>query len=347
MAVALALAACGGDDNPAAGSGGVATALSQLDESRMITTAVATEWLTVKDKFGPAYAGSEKYDNYIAFLEEKMRGLGMVDFTRYTFPYPFWSTTEWPDKSGWSLSSDGTSVDVASYATNSGNTGAGGVTGQMIVYDPTLPAARRPTAAQMAGKIVVIKHPAYATQTTPSTGNALFDYEFRTDSDRFPVPTGQIVPASVDADYRNRSQLSTATTYGINVCQAAGALAAVWVLDMSPLAAQGARQHGTPRQYNCPGVLLDRNAGVKVLADAAAGKTAKVVLNSTVKDTRPAQIVAYLPGRNYGKDNDQKLLMVTHTEGQSNVEDNGSLGILAVLSYYSKIPQAERPRTTA
>jgi hypothetical protein len=37
--------------------------------------------------------------------------------------------------------------------------------------------------------------------------------------------------------------------------------------------------------------------------------------------------------------------MVTHTEGQSNVEDNGSLGILGDLHYYAKIPQAERPRT--
>ena len=109
------------------------------------------------------------------------------------------------------------------------------------------------------------------------------------------------MPLSNDADFRNRTQLSTATTYGINVCQAAGGLAAIWVLDMSPLAAQGARQHGTPRHYNCPGVLLDRNAGQKVLADAAAGKTATVVLNATVKDTRPAQLIAYLPGKNYGK----------------------------------------------
>jgi hypothetical protein len=351
-AAVFAVAGCGGSDSPAETPGAAATPavptkspLSYIDETKMVSAAEAKDWLVIKDNFGPAYAGSEKYDSYIAFLETKMRAMGMVDFTRYTFPYPFWSTTEWPDKSGWSLKSDGTAIDVASYATNSGNTGAAGVTAQMIVYDPTLPAAQRPTAAQMAGKIVVIKHPPHSITGTPTTSSALFDYEFRTDNDRVPIPVGQNIPASVDADYRNRAQLSTATTSGINVCQAAGAAAAIWVLDMSPLAAQGARQHGTPRQYNCPGVLLDRNAGVKVLADAVAGKTATVVLNSTIKDTRPAQIVAYLPGRNYGKDNDQKLLMVTHTEGQSNVEDNGSLGILGVLKYYSQIPQADRPRT--
>ncbi|MFG5410278.1 hypothetical protein ABXN37_22005 [Piscinibacter sakaiensis] len=357
MAVA-ALAACGGNDGdtpvaaapvpaPAPAASAPATAkdpLSYIDETKMITSAEAKEWLVTKDNYGPAYAGSAKYDAYIAFLEKKMREYGLVDFTRYTFPYSFWETTEWPDKSGWSLTSDGTKVDVASYATNSGNTGTAGVTGQMIVYDPTLPAAQRPTAAQMKGKIVVIKHPAYATQSTPGTGNSLSDYEYRSDPETF-AQVGEIMPLNKDADFRNRTQLSTATTYGINVCQAAGGLAAIWVLDMSPLAAQGARQHGTPRHYNCPGVLLDRNAGQKVLADAAAGKTATVTLNATVKDTRPAQLIAYLPGKNYGKANDQKLLMVTHTEGQSNVEDNGSLGIMGVLHYYAKIPQAQRPRT--
>lgn len=318
--------------------------LTYIDETKMISSSDANDWLTVKDKYGPAYAGSAKYDAYIAFLETKMREYGLVDFTKYTFPYSFWETTEWPDKSGWSLSSDGSGVEVASYATNSGNTGPSGVTGQMIVYDPTLPAAQRPTAAQMKGKIVVIKHPAYSTQTVATSGNSLSDYEYRSDPQTF-AQVGQIMPLSNDADFRNRSQLGTATTYGINVCQAAGGIAAIWVLDMSPLAAQGARQHGTPRHYNCPGLLLDRNAGQKVLADATSGKTATVKLTATVKDTRPAQIVAYLPGKNYGKTNDQKLLMVTHTEGQSNVEDNGSLGILGVLHYYAKIPQAQRPRT--
>jgi len=355
LVASAGLAACGGssDDGGAAAAAAAAAAsaaanakdpLTYIDETKMVSSAEAKEWLVNKDNLGPAYAGSAKYDAYIAFLEKKMRELGLVDFTRYTFPYPFWETTEWPDKSGWSLTSDGTKIDVASYATNSGNTGATGVTGQMIVYDPTLPVAQRPTAAQMKGKIIVIKHPAYSTQSAPSTGNSLSDYEYRSDPQTF-ANVNQIMPLSNDADFRNRTQLSTPTTYGTNVCAAAGGLGAVWVLDMSPLAAQAARQHSTPRHYNCPGVLLDRNAGQKVLADAAAGKTATVVLNATVKDTRPAQVIAYLPGKNYGKANDQKLLMVTHTEGQSNVEDNGSLGIMGVLHYYSKIPQADRPRT--
>ena len=320
--------------------------MTYVDETKMVSSAEAKDWLTAKDNFGPAYAGSPKYDQYLAFLEEKMRSYGMVDFTRYTFPYPYWHTTEWPDKSGWSLKSDGAAVDVASYAVNSGTTGPTGVTGTMILYDFNVPAAQRPTAAQMKGKIVVIKQQIYSADAAGSAiaGAGFPDYKFRTDPDTFPTAVNQPVPASVDADFRNRAQLGNGSV-GSSVCQAAGGIAAVWVLDMSPLAAQGARQHATPNQYNCPGVLVDRNAGAKVVADASAGKTATVVLDATTTATRPAQIVAYLPGRNYGKPTDQKLLLITHTEGPSNVEDNGSLGIMGVLKYYSQIPQAQRPRT--
>lgn len=326
---------------PAPASAPSVNPMTTLDESKIVTAAEASAWLTEKDNLGPAYAGSKKYDQYIAFLEGKMRALGMVDFTRYTFPYPFWETTEWPDKSGWTLMSNGVKQDVAAYAVNSGSTGANGVTGQMILYDLNVPAAQRPTAAQMSGKIVVIKQQTYASVTS---GSALPDYEFRTDPETF-TPTGQVVPASADADFRNRQQLGSATSYGANVCASAGGIAAIWILDMSPLAAQGARQHTTPKPYNCPGVMVDRNVGVAIAADAAAGKQATVVLNATTTDTRPAQIVAYLPGRNYGKANDQKLLMITHTDGPSNVEDNGSLGILGVLNYFAQIPQAQRDRT--
>lgn len=343
-AAALVAAGCTSDDDVATTTP-AQDPLAAVDEAKMLSAAEAREWLVAKDNLGPTYAGSEKYDRYIALLEEKMRALGLVDFTRYTFPYPYWQTSEWPDKSGWSLVSDGAAVEVASYATNSGSTGAQGVTAQMVVYDPTLPAAQRPTAAQMAGKIVVIKQPAFSTITAASNATALFDYEFRTDPETFPISPGKIIPASVDADFRNRTQTNSATAYGINVCQAAGAAAAIWVLDLSPLAAQAMRQHSTPKVYNCPGVMLDRNAGAKVLADAAAGKTATVKLVATTVDSRPAQLVAYLPGRNYGKADDQKVLMITHTDGMSNVEDNGSLGILGVLKYFAQIPQAQRPRT--
>src|SRR5258705_13257946 len=89
--------------------------------------------------------------------------------------------------------------------------------------------------------------------------------------------------------------------------------------------------------------MLDRVAGAKVWADAASGKTAKLILDAHEEKNAPAyETVATLPGKNYGTPNDEAILLATHVDGPSIVEDDGSLGILAVLRYYAKIPQAER-----
>lgn len=100
MLACTGLTACGGSDNnstttPAAVPNTPSAAelkdpLTYIDETKMISSSDATSWLKTKDGLVPAYAGSAKYDSYIAFLETKMREYGLVDFTKYTFPYSFW-----------------------------------------------------------------------------------------------------------------------------------------------------------------------------------------------------------------------------------------------------------------
>ena len=58
-------------------------------------------------------------------------------------------------------------------------------------------------------------------------------------------------------------------------------------------------------------------------------------------------MIGYLPGHDYGTPEDEQILMVTHTDGPSITQDNGALGILAAVRYFSNIPQEDRPRTLA
>jgi hypothetical protein len=117
-------------------------------------------------------------------------------------------------------------------------------------------------------------------------------------------------------------------------------------MDMSPSAAAGTRIHPTPRQFNVPLLMLDRVAGAKVLRDAAAGRTAKLILDAHEEENATAyEVVATLPGRNFGTPKDQSLLLATHVDGPSIVEDDGALGILAILHYYEQVPQRERPKS--
>jgi hypothetical protein len=63
--------------------------------------------------------------------------------------------------------------------------------------------------------------------------------------------------------------------------------------------------------------------------------------------TKQTPRLAFLPGKNYGTPADQQILLATHTDAMSLIEDNGGLGMIGIMSYFSRIPRAARPRTLA
>jgi hypothetical protein len=360
--------------------------LTAVDQEMMVSAAEIQNWLDRKDSWGPAYTGGPAWKKFMELIHAEMKSMGLVNLVDYSFPYTRWYTTEFPDKTGWSLSSDGAPVEVASYGTQSGSTGPGGITASMILYDLAVPVEQRPPLSALTAKIVVVKQQPYDTlgtpqrrpigvgvPTTPSAycgnppackppvpgagppspqwGNpgplmAHMDYEYRADPDTYPTPLFERTPVNVEASFRNRDQFGQIREVITNVLVPSGAVGAVMVMDLSPLAAAGARIHPTPRQFNVPLLMLDRVAGAKVLADAAAGKTGKLVLDAHEESNAQAyQVAATLPGRNYGTASDQSILLATHVDGPSVVEDDGALGILAALRYYSRIPQSERPKS--
>ncbi|HXJ03352.1 MAG TPA: hypothetical protein VNH44_19185, partial [Micropepsaceae bacterium] len=360
--------------------------LLTVDHAMLSTPAQIQGWLDQKDSWGPAYTAGPAWKKFMALLHAEMKSMGLVNITDVPFPYTRWYTSEFPDKSGWSLTSAGSPVDVGSYGTQSGSTGPSGVTAPMILYDLNLPAGQRPPLSALAGKIVVVKQQPYVTLGTPQRvplgvpapanpfaycgnppactppdageGNpspqwgtpggpmSYKDYEYRSDSETFPTPLFEKIPVGVESSFRNRDQFGQIREIITNVLMPSHAAAAVTVMDMSPLASQGTRIHPTPRQFNVPLLMLDRVAGAKVLVDAAAGKTAKLVLDAHEEENAGAfETVATLPGRNFGTPEDQALLLATHVDGPSIVEDDGGLAILSVLHYYAQIPRAQREKS--
>jgi hypothetical protein len=84
-----------------------------------------------------------------------------------------------------------------------------------------------------------------------------------------------------------------------------------------------------------------------VLADGKAGKTATLTLNARFQRDTGRAFIAFLPGRNYGTPLDQQVLLATHTDAMSLVEENGGLGMLGIMSYFNRLPRSARPRTLA
>src|SRR5262249_54048051 len=130
--------------------------LVTVDPSLLPSKAQVQSWIDQKDSFGPAYTAGPGWKKFMTLLHTQLQRTGLVNITDFRFPYTRWYTSEFPDKSGWSLTSDGSPVEVAAYGTQSGSTGAQGVTAPMILYDLNLPVAQRPALAALRGKIVVV-----------------------------------------------------------------------------------------------------------------------------------------------------------------------------------------------
>ena len=126
---------------------------------------------------------------------------------------------------------------------------------------------------------------------------------------------------------------------------AGGAAGLINVCDMAYDRTVGLYSFPVPTIHDMPGLILDRDAGGQVIADANAGKIATVRLEATVEPSEAVQLIAYLPGKHYGTPQDEQILLVNHTDGPSITQDNGALGLLAIVKYFSNLPQEERERT--
>ena len=81
------------------------------------------------------------------------------------------------------------------------------------------------------------------------------------------------------------------------------------------------------------------------MADAKAGKTATLTLIARFQRDMGKAFIAYLPGANYGTPLDEQVLVATHTDAMSLIEENGGIGLLGILGYFNHIPKSARPRT--
>ena len=334
----------------------------QINQRFMITPELALQWHTLKaTECGPTYAGSTGWKKYTDFLISKMSEFGAVDLDYIEMPYDHYIVEDWPDRrthmydSGIAvekLLSDGKPVPmVASYGMTSGHTPPEGITAQMVYYDPAHP----PADADIAGKILVCETAKYPDP--PYNNNfldnyTLTDYEWRSPGKWHPLFV--CPPTSVTSSFHSRwvwSQLGRFAAIAIKG-KAAGI---VHVYDLSPGAALGLTQRSVytadgraklgAEYINCPTLTLDRVNGAKVLADAKAGRRATLTLIARFQQDKGKAIIAHLPGKNYGTPLDEQVLLATHTDAMSLIEENGGFGMIGIMSYFNHIPKAQRDRT--
>jgi hypothetical protein len=342
--------------------------LTRINPAFMIKPEQALQWAVFKSGIGPTYAGSPGGNKWLDFIETTMQEFGAVDLFVQDLPYTFFTVNDWPDPrthiygSGVEvekLVSNGTPVPVvATYGMTSGSTPDSGITAPLVYYDPSNP------PASIAGKIVVFKtvpypdavpnvNPPYSYTSSILPNYTFTDYEYRSPGSwSFPMYTP--VPPSVSSSYWYRWVWSQLGGFA-NIAMKGNAAGIVIVYDLSPGGAFGLIQRsvysltgrggpGTVYQ-NVPTLCLDRVNGAKVIADAQAGANATLTLKASFVPVQGHYVIGYLPGKDYGTPQDQQILLATHTDAMSLVEEDGSFGMLGILHYMSHIPRQQRPRT--
>ncbi len=296
----------------------------------------AIRWHEVKDEKGPAFTGNPSWRQFVGFVEDKLREYGVVDIQRNQWPFQRWFSSEWPDRTNWSLVSAGEKVEVANYGANSGSTGANGITAELVYYDAENP------PGDIANKIVV-----FSTKVDQALverlGNS--DYEYRSAWQSYPEYDRPITKDLSNFQSENIFLQQVQVPPFIKIATRGHAAGAIFVYDAGRELMAGMYTFPVPAIYAVPSLFLDRTAGEKVIQDARAGAQATLRLEATTVTSTAYQLIGYLPGKNYGSPEDEQIQLITHTDGPSISQENGAFGLLAVIRYMAKIPQAERPRT--
>lgn len=122
----------------------------------------------------------------------------------------------------------------------------------------------------------------------------------------------------------------------------AGARAMVAVLDFPEPLARGAYYPFLGVQLaSLPGVYLDRAVGARLknVFTNRGDVSAKLVLDAKLSSATSNNVIAVVPGR-IGS---PEIVVSSHTDGTNSIEDNGPAAMLAMASYFCKLPAAERP----
>jgi len=268
-------------------------------------------------KLGPKYTGNRAHTTFVEFLAAELKKTGL-DVARERYTLPRWDARRWEIDI---VLASGTQwkAPVTSYFPYSGQTSATGVSGELI-FAGTNP---KFTLDSLQGKIVVIECPT----NTREWKDQYKVWGLNPPDEHFPTSTR---PA--------RGPVGDLAQF-----QKAGALGVIlaWTDISDANAADQYTPFSRPPQ-NIPGLYVGRDTGAKLKALAGTGAKATVVLEADVfPDTPTETLVATLPGASA----DEVIIVNTHTDGPNATEENGAIGILALMKYFSQIPRNQRRRT--
>jgi hypothetical protein len=308
-----------------------ATAAPVVAMDQLVPAVQLQAWHEAKDRGGPTFSGGPVWQVHMEFIEQGLRERGVVSLRRESLTYRRWFAPDEPGPEERRLEIDGRDIPVASYWAYSGATGPDGVEAPLLYYTKKTP------VKALAGHIVVFD----VGQAPASMASAFFT------GNEFATSDMQGHDSSLASDQWFQGNFVTRFGRFDTILKDSGAVGAIVIFDMSPGRVQGLYTFPllSPGIFGVPGIYVDREAGVAVRDAARAARDARLTLIAHEEEAETWFLSGYLPGRAFGTPEDESILLVTHSEGPNLTQENGTLGILAIIDYFAQLPQSERRRS--
>ena len=120
----------------------------------------------------------------------------------------------------------------------------------------------------------------------------------------------------------------------------AGAAGLVFAFDVPGKQVRGYYDPHVGTLYRVPAVFVGSAEAQRLKSLAAQGSSARVTVLAKVARKKTRNLIARLPGQS-----SEKIVLAANTDGNSWVQENGVIAMLAFARYYAKLPKRCRPRT--
>lgn len=324
---------------------GSTTADGKIDPSLVMPEELGTEWHEYKATCDPLYPGYTHYDEYLNFIKDKLTEYGCIDILEHHFDFDSYLCEDWPEgheEKQW-IKIDGENIPVATHVQLCGaDMDPEGVTGELVLWDM---ADGEPEDGAFEGKIVCMKPQTWPEKpyTESFMGTyVITDTNYRSEPD-MEVGLLEICPPEYNAGWIGRwdfGQWGDMNEYAMK----GGAIGCI-ILSLLPWT-QAFTLIDRQNVRNPAPVLVVDNQTAKIVEEAAlAGKSATMGMDATFKVVDNWNFLYFLPGKNYGTDQDEYITINSHSDAMNLVQDNGALGTLGIFHYFSQIPQEKRNKT--
>ncbi len=297
--------------------------------------AVQNIWKDVEflSGLGPRYCGNDAHNTLMNFLDEEFEKCGMT-----LSDIPHTSLMQWLPRNV-TLRSRSEALPVGAFCRWSAQTGPRGVTAP-ICYLGRVEGASRfsmglyperrsalPIPPDVRGKIALVEI---------TVGHRPLGLMFKDRVDYMFDKLGRPMPPLQGPSASNMAATPDDFERKLKEAGAVGLIYA-W-RGLSDADAKGQSRLGTE---HLPSIWVIPTTGAKLIQLAQKGEPVTLTVEADTQKNAPTRtIVATLPGAT-----EESIILWTHTDGPNALQENGSIALLNMMRYYSKIPRSERRRT--